>query len=260
MGRPSEPTSTVEGPPRQNASTHAPACRRPHLSPPISSPPSQRIEPAGFLEANPNPRSAPEGPLPSGLVPLRRGLRTPEPQRWTHPAARPPPEPLGALLVIHGGRQAGPSEPPANFKGPLRQNAWAHAPARQRPPLGPPLCLRHIRRMGPAASWVLTLTLVRPLRGPSQGAWRHNTGDWGPPSPSDGLTLPPCHPATTLPPPALPVIQGGRRAGPSEPPAIFEAPTPKRLGLRSRLAVLSPRPTTTLAAEPAYRACRLPGG
>lgn len=38
---------------------------------------------------------------------------------------------------------------------------------------------------------MLTLTVGRPLRGISQGAWRHNAGDWGPASPSARLTLPP---------------------------------------------------------------------
>ena len=41
------------------------------------------------------------------------------------------------------------------------------------------------------ASWGLILTQGRPPRGPSQGAWHRNAGDWGPPSPSAGLTLRP---------------------------------------------------------------------
>ena len=46
-------------------------------------------------------------------------------------------------------------------------------------------------RPGLQVSWSLTLTLDWPLKGCSQGAWRHNVDDWGPPNPSAGLTLPP---------------------------------------------------------------------
>ena len=82
-----------QGPPRhgdlqrplhQNALAHASAPQRPHLDPPLLSLQSWRIEPAGVLGSDPNPGSAPEGPLPRGLVPQRGGLGTPEPQRWTH--------------------------------------------------------------------------------------------------------------------------------------------------------------------------------
>ena len=43
------------------------------------------------------------------------------------------------------------------------------------------------------ASWGLTLTLDRPQRGLSQGAWLRNAGDWGLPSPSARLTLSTSH-------------------------------------------------------------------
>ena len=56
------------------------------------------------------------------------------------------------------------------------------------------------------ASLGLTLTLGRSPRGTSQLVWRSNTGDWGPRSPSAGITLlPRRHPALGAPP----VIQGG---------------------------------------------------
>ena len=49
---------------------------------------------------------------------------------------------------------------------------------------------------GLPASFRLTLTLGRLTRGPSQGAWCCHAGDWGPPSTSTELTLPPrCDPA-----------------------------------------------------------------
>ena len=65
---PSEPLETFEGPPRLNAWAHAPACQHPHLRPPLHVPHSQRIGPAGFLGANPNPTSAPKGPRSKGLA------------------------------------------------------------------------------------------------------------------------------------------------------------------------------------------------
>ena len=73
---------------------------------------------------------------------------------------------------------------------------------------------------GLLASWGQTLTLGRPPRGPSQGAYHCNAWDWGPPRPSARL-----YPAA-LPQPrplgVLPDIQAGERAGNSEPLATFE--------------------------------------
>ena len=49
-------------PPRKNSGSHAPARQCPNLSPPLLSLQSWRIRPAGFLGANPIPRSPPRGP------------------------------------------------------------------------------------------------------------------------------------------------------------------------------------------------------
>ena len=78
-----------EGPGRQNAGAHAPARHCPQLSLHLHSSHSWRIRPAGLLGANLNPRTAPEGPFLRGLAPQHRGLGTPKPQCWMHPAALP---------------------------------------------------------------------------------------------------------------------------------------------------------------------------
>ena len=98
----------------------------------------------------PNPMLAPKVPLPRGLAPERGGLGIPEPQRLTHPAAPPPLGLLGALPVIQEGEWAWPAESPETFEGPQHQNAWAHAPAPQRPHLDPPLLSPHSWRIEPA--------------------------------------------------------------------------------------------------------------
>ena len=76
------------------------------------------------------------------------------------------------------------------FKGPRCQNTWTDAPARQCPHLGPPLRSLHSWMVGGAGLLGVTLTLGQTPMGPSPGAWRLNAGDWGPPSPSAGLTHP----------------------------------------------------------------------
>ena len=48
-------------------------------------------------------------------------------------------------------------------------------------------------RLDLLASLGLSLTLGRPPWGSSQGVWCRNAGDCGPPIPSAGLTLLPCH-------------------------------------------------------------------
>ena len=92
--------------------------------------------------------------------------------------------PSGRIPSFRVGERAGPSQPPATFKGAPCQNASAHAPARQRPHLGLPLRSPRSRRIGTASLPGLTLTLGRPPKGTSQEAWRGNVGVWEPPSPS----------------------------------------------------------------------------
>ena len=93
--------------------------------------------------------------------------------------------------LFRAGEQVGPSEPPASFEGPLCQNTWAHAPALQRTPLGPPPC-------SPQRRWILPAGLLGANPNPSsapKGPLPRGLAlqDWGlgPPSPSAVLTLRP---------------------------------------------------------------------
>ena len=113
----SEPLTTFEGPPRQNAWAHAPSPQRPQLGLPLRSPHIQQIGLAGLLGANPNSRWAPEGPHPRGLAPQRQGLGTRD-RAPDFTRSPPPPGPLGAPPVIQAGEGAGPSEPLPTFDGP----------------------------------------------------------------------------------------------------------------------------------------------
>ena len=135
-----------------------------------------------------HPRGPSQGPGAATL-----GIGDPRAPLLDSHCRPPPPGPLGAPPVIQGGRTGRASEPPATFEGP---------PPRAKM-LGPTLLLsRALTSARPSArctaggsglpaSWGLTLTLGRPSRGPSEGAWRRNDGHWEPPKPSAGLTLPP---------------------------------------------------------------------
>ena len=100
----SEPQVTFEDPLCQNPWAHAPTSQCPHISLPLCWPHNHQLRAVGLLGTNPKPRLAPKVPFPRGLVPQRWGLRTPEHQGQTYPAARPPPGPIGAPLLIQGGR------------------------------------------------------------------------------------------------------------------------------------------------------------
>ena len=200
---------------------------------------------------------SPEGPSKGlGAPTLGIGnLRTPA---LDSPCSPPPPGPLGAPPVIQARERVGPSEPLASFEGRQRQNTWAHAPTHQRPPLGPPPPPRHTAHGSclPASSGLI-LTLGRPPRGSSQGAWHRNARDWGPPP--QRWTHPPPHRH-----PGLYwrrwSFRAGECAGHTEPLAHFEGPRAKLLGPRSHSSTPSARPAPPLAAHPADRACRPPGG
>ena len=160
-GRALRDTGTFKGPPRQNARAHASASQRPHFGRLLHTPHSQWICPAGLLGITLTRGQAPRGPSEGA---------------WCCNAGHWGPPNLSAGLTLlplcHPGlewrhrsfreEQAGPSEPPATFEGPTRQNTWAHAPARQRPHLGPPLPHHTASGSGLPASWGLTLTLGRP--------------------------------------------------------------------------------------------------
>ena len=148
----------------------------------------------------PNLGSALEWPLPRGLAPQHQGMETSEPQPRTHPRTPLSQGLLKALPVIQGGRTGTALRHPGAFEGTPHQNDGAHAPASQCPHLIPPLDLTHSLRIGPAGLSLVTLTLDRPPRGPSRGAWSRIARN-GPQSQSTGLTLsshshPDCYCAT----------------------------------------------------------------
>ena len=184
-----------EGPQCQNGWAHAPPRRRPHLGPFLPpAPHSWQIGPAGFLGLAITLCRSPRGPS-QGAWSSNAGDWGPLIHHRTQPAAPPPPGALVAPPVIQGGRKGTALRGFNDLQKPTSQNAWADAPARQRPHLGPPSARRTAGRSGLPASWGLTLTLCRPPRIHSQGAWRSNPRDWGTPSPKAGLTLlTGCHP------------------------------------------------------------------
>ena len=83
----------------------------------------------------------------------------------------------------------------------------------------------HSQRIGPASLLGANPNPISSPRGPSQGAWHHTAGDWGPPNPSAGLSLPPCrHPGREG---RCLSFRAGERAQPSQPTADFEG-TPRQ--------------------------------
>ena len=126
---------------------------------------------------------------------------------WGHPNS-------SATLSLPPSHHMGASGPQRSFKTEKVQctpsawlhskapapSPWAHTPPPQRPhsgatPLTPQLSAQACRPPGG-----YTLTLVQPLRGPSQWAWCRNAGDWLPPRPSARLTLQPsCHMGASWP-------------------------------------------------------------
>ena len=108
-------TSKAPVPKRLGSHSRSPV-PSPRPTPPLATQPADR--PAGLLCANPNPRSAPEGPVPRGQALPHLDSWTPEPQLQIHPAALPPPGPLRAPTVIHGGRTCRALRALANFEAP----------------------------------------------------------------------------------------------------------------------------------------------
>ena len=170
---------------------------------------------SGLTSARPSAHRTASGlGLPASLGPtltLALPLRGPSQGAWRRNAGDwGPPSPCAGLNLpprhhpgcngrrwsFRAGEQAGPSDPPAIFEGNLRQNAWAHTPAHQRPHLSPPLRSPHSWRIGPNRLLGDNPNPRSAPEGISQGVWLPNTGDWDPPSPSSGLTrLLRCHQA-----------------------------------------------------------------
>ena len=95
--------------------------------------------------------------------------------------------------INQAGERAGPSEPPSTFECPLCQNPWATLPLPSAFTLARPPTSHRAFGSGLPASWWLTVTLVQPLRGRSQGAWCPKAGDWRHTNPNARLTLKPGH-------------------------------------------------------------------
>ena len=206
----------------------------------------------------PNPRSVPEGPLPRGLEPQRRGLGTPlAPAQDSpcHPAAT---QAARGAAGHSGWEMAGPSEPLASFEGPPRQNAWAHAPAHHYPHLGPPRHLPHSRHIRPAGLLGANPNPRLVLEGHFQGAWLRTPGIGDPRAPALDS---PCRPATTQADRAAARHSGWENGQvPPSPRELRRPPFTKRLGLCSCLPAPSPRPAPPFAPQPVDRACRPPFG
>ena len=154
--------------------------QRPQLGMPLRSPHSPRLRPARLLGANPNTRSTPMGPSQGPWGHNAGDWGPPGPSaRLTLPPGRHP-GPSGHRQSFRVGEQEGPSKPPVTFQGPCNKTLG--------PTLHLPSALTSARLSLPCtslcsnqqASWGLALSLGWPQRGPSQGAWHRNAGDWGP--------------------------------------------------------------------------------
>ena len=120
--------------------------QRPHLGPPLRLIQSRWIGPAKLLGLT-KTLGRPRGAHPKGPGSATLGIGDSEPQNRTHPAALSPPGPLGAPPVIQGGRTDRALEKPVTLEA-SRQNAGAHALARQSLYLGPRTSRRPARGLG----------------------------------------------------------------------------------------------------------------
>ena len=77
----------------------------PHFGQPQHTPHSPGLLSMGLLGSNPNPRLAPEGPIPRALAPQRWDLGNAKPQCQTHPVPRLPHGPISAPQLIQDGRK-----------------------------------------------------------------------------------------------------------------------------------------------------------
>ena len=128
------------------------------------------------------------------MVPQCWGLGSPKPQRRTYPAALPSP---GAAKdsAGHSGREKGQGPPsPRRPLRPSHEKASAHAPARQRPHLSPPLCSPQSQWIGPPGLLGDKPHPRSAPMGPLPRGLAPQRRDWGPQSPSQDSA---CRPAAT---------------------------------------------------------------
>ena len=142
------------------------------------------------------------------------------------------PDPSRRLRSYSAGERAGSSELPA-FVGPLCQNTWPTLPLPRLLTSAHHSAQCRAAGSGLQATWGLTLTIGRPHRCPSQGAWHHNAGDWGPRSP-----VPDSHlgQATTCAHWGTATHSGlENRQSPASPQRPLKAPCTETLGPKLRL-------------------------
>ena len=123
----------------------------------------------------------------------RHNARDFEPPSPSPPLTLPPRHIQAASGTTgHSGRKNGQGPlSPGDFVGPHAETLCPTLPLANALTLDRCSAHRTASRSRLPVSWVLTLTLGMSPRGTSQGAWRRNAGDWGPPSTGAGLTLPP---------------------------------------------------------------------
>ena len=241
-------------PKRWGPRTGSPAPSPKKAPPLVAQPWDQACRPPG---SKPNPRSAPEGPLPRGLAPQCWGLVTPEPSARLH--CQPAINRAARGSAIHSGREnrQGPPSPLCPSKAARAKALGSTLPLASALTSARPSAHRRVGRSGLPASWGLTLTLGRPLRSPSKvpGAATPGIGDPRAPAPDS-----PCRPAATLSTRGA-AGHSGRDNGQGlpSPRRLRRTPTPKCFGPLSLSPEPSPRLTLPLAPQLADWACWPPG-
>ena len=126
------------------------------------------------------------------------GLGTPEPHRRTQPATPQETVPLAVPQSIQSRRTGRAPRAAHRLRRSPSPNPEAHAHPPPCPHLSPPWSSPHSQQYGPAGLLGPNPTLGHLCRGPSPGAWRPPTRDWGHPSPTVGLSLHPAGNCTIL--------------------------------------------------------------
>ena len=253
---PSGPPPTFEGAPNEKAWAQAHVHQHPHLGPTRRSTHRWFIGPAGLLGANPNHRSAPLGPFPRGLASQRWGWghRAQVPDSPCCPsatrAARGPPVNQGRRMVRALRASADVHRPPALKRLGSCSGSPAPSPRPNPPCVAQPL-------IGSTGLLGANRNPRSTPSSPSQGAWCRNAGDWGPPSLSTGLILPPSRHAGAW----GGAVHSGWENGQSHPRHrdLQRLPGPKQRGPRSCSPAPSPRSATPVSTQLANRASGLLG-
>ena len=186
------------------------------------------------------------------------GVRDQEPQCQTHPLSRPPQGQRGTTNHSVMEKVQGPPSPQGFSKalqaktlGPTLPLPSAFTSSH---PSAPHTALHSHR----PASWGLTLTIVWPLRVPSQGVWCHKAGDWGPQGPVSDSN---CHQVATRAYKCAAAHSWRENwQGLPSPRQPSKAPRTKTLGPSAPSPAPLPQPAPLLPKKPLPWACRPPGG